>query len=81
MAIPTSFTYENNSILISNDISKNNITIDGIDYFAYYINPYFKNLLLGEGRPFLKQNKKQIFNFKMIVKQAIEYKTYIKGRI
>ena len=42
MAIPTSFTYENNSILISNDISKNNITIDGIDYFAYYINPYFK---------------------------------------
>lgn len=25
------------------------------------INPYFKNLLLGEGRPFLKQNKKQIF--------------------
>ena len=25
------------------------------------IKPYFKNLFLGEGRPFLKQNKKQIF--------------------
>ena len=42
MVVNTSFTYENNSISIEDDISKNNITIDGVDYFAYYIDPEFK---------------------------------------
>ncbi|MFS2400782.1 protein kinase family protein [Bacteroides thetaiotaomicron] len=40
--IRTSFKYDNNIICIDEDISKNTITIDGIDYFAYYINPEFK---------------------------------------
>ena len=42
MVVNTSFTYENNSISIEDDISRNNITIDGVDYFAYYIDPEFK---------------------------------------
>ena len=33
--IRTSFKYDNNIICIDEDISKNTITIDGIDYFAY----------------------------------------------
>ena len=32
--IRTSFKYDNNIICIDEDISKNTITIDGIDYFA-----------------------------------------------
>lgn len=42
MKILTPFRYENNSICINEDISQNAITIDGIDYFAYYIDPLFK---------------------------------------
>lgn len=42
MAIKTSFKYENGSICIEEEISNNAITIDGIDYFAYYIDPEYK---------------------------------------
>lgn len=42
MAIKTSFKYENGSICIEEEISNNTITIDGIDYFAYYIDPEYK---------------------------------------
>ena len=40
--VRTSFKYENNNICIYEDIPQNTITIDNIDYFAYYIDPNFK---------------------------------------
>lgn len=40
--ISTSFTYTQSSIYLQDDISKNNITINGVDYFAYYIDPNYK---------------------------------------
>ena len=40
--VRTSFKYENNNICIYEDIPQNTITIDDIDYFAYYIDPNFK---------------------------------------
>lgn len=42
MAVATSFIYEKGCICIDEEISNNTITIDDIDYFAYYINPNFK---------------------------------------
>lgn len=43
MVIKTPFTYERSSICIDNEISNNAITIDNIDYYAYYVNPEYKN--------------------------------------
>ena len=43
MAINTPFIYERSSICIDNEISNNAITIDNIDYYAYYVNPEYKN--------------------------------------
>lgn len=43
MVIKTPFTYERSNICIDNEISNNAITIDNIDYYAYYINPKYKN--------------------------------------
>ena len=40
--VKTSFKYDNNNISIYENIPKNILTIDGIDYFAYYIDPRFK---------------------------------------
>lgn len=38
MAINTPFVYERNCICIDKEITNNAITIDGIDYFVYYLN-------------------------------------------
>lgn len=43
MIIKTPFKYERNNIYIDNEISNNVITIDNIDYYAYYVNPEYKN--------------------------------------
>lgn len=43
MAINTPFVYERNCICIDKEITNNAITIDGIDYFVYYLNPEYKN--------------------------------------
>lgn len=43
MVINTPFTYERSSICIDNEISNNAITIDNIDYYAYYVNSEYKN--------------------------------------
>lgn len=43
MVINTPFTYERGCICIDNEITNNAITIDGIDYFVYYLNPEYKN--------------------------------------
>lgn len=41
-AIPTSFRFEKGCICINEDIKSNTITVDGIDYYAYYLNPRYK---------------------------------------
>ena len=43
MVINTPFTYEHGSICIDSEISNNAITIANIDYYAYYVNPEYKN--------------------------------------
>ena len=43
MIIKTPFKFDRNNIYIDNEISNNVITIDNIDYYAYYINPEYKN--------------------------------------
>lgn len=43
MVIKTPFTYERSNICIDNEISNNVITIDNIDYYAYYVNQGYKN--------------------------------------
>ena len=42
-AIPTSFRFEKGRICIDEDIKNNTFTVDGIDYYAYYLNPRYKN--------------------------------------
>lgn len=43
MVINTPFVYERGCICIDSNISNNLITIDNIDYYAYYVNPQYKN--------------------------------------
>lgn len=43
MVINTPFIYERGSICIDSEITNNAITIDNIDYYAYYVNPEYKN--------------------------------------
>lgn len=43
MIIKTPFIFDRSNICINNEISDNVITIDNIDYYAYYVNPEYKN--------------------------------------